>query len=691
MEIRDLEIDARTIIDALPMLAWCTRADGYAIFSNRQWLDYSGLSAESALGWSWRDKIHPADLDTFIERWTEAAATGEPLDAEMRLLRFDGVYRWFLVRAVPLRDSAGNIVRWLGSSTDIDDRKTDDVLRAGESRILEMVASARPLSEVLEEVCSLVDRISPDSMASVLLVDSSDCLRRGAGPRFPEEFLDLVDGLKIGPAVGSCGTAAFRKEQVIVTDMETDPLWDDYREVARHFGFRAGWSTPILSSSGSVVGVFGIYWNEPRTPSPIHYHVIDQVTQLTSVAIERQRHQEAIRASEKFARGQADALTRTIDAISRESALDRIAEHILRELIAQLDAVSSSVWLLNPATGLMGFEFALEEGVLRSKTDPALAAVCRLIPVETVFPWREAFRTGKPVAVQDIRVEPEFPCQSRLLEQGVVTVLIVPMFVGGEAAGIIGIRFTQQRELHTEEIELAQALANQAMLATQLTRLSDHARQAAVLAERNRLARDVHDTIAQGLTGVIVQLEAADEAMVQSRPAQISEHIDRASTLARESLQEARRSVRALRPQALVDAALEIALKDVVTGMTAGTAISAHVTVEGEAVRLLPDCEDNLLRIGQEVLTNAVRHANPTKFQCRLSYGTREIALQLSDNGIGFDPTEHHLGFGLLGMRERVAAIGGTLTIDSGPDKGTSVTVSLPIEISTYHDDEPSK
>jgi signal transduction histidine kinase len=565
-------------------------------------------------------------------------------------------------------------------NTDIDDRKKTQALLAGENKILEMVATGKPLATVMHELCCLVDSISTDSMASVLLVDSNNCLRVGAAPRFPRDFMRLVDGIKIGPTVGSCGTAAYRKEQVIVTDMETDPLWEDYRELARQHGLRAGWSTPVLSSDRRVLGVFGIYWSDPRTPTPAQYCLIDQVTHLASVAIERQRSQEAIRASERFARGQAEVLTRTLDKLTRESDFDRIAEHVLRALTSQLDACSSGVWLVNGTTGLMDFEFALERDLLRSKSDAMLAAINPSLPVDAIYPWPEVFSTGKPVVLDDIREGPDFPWRSHLLNQGILTILIVPMFVAGEAAGVIGIRFQQKRQFQAEEIELAQALANQAMLALQLTRLSEKSRRSAVVAERNRLAREVHDTLAQGLTGVIVQLEAAGEAMSQSQAAMASSHLERAGQLARESLQEARRSVRALRPQALEENSLSIALHELLFKMTIDTPIKAKLTVDGEP-RLLPqEWENNLLRIGQEVLTNALRHSQATEFCGRLCFCGREVSLHLRDNGIGFDPEGQHEGFGLQGIRERVETMAGKLAIQSEKDRGVSISIVLPVD-----------
>src|SRR6266566_10065851 len=221
----------------------------------------------------------------------------------------------------------------------LEDRQRAEALLAGENQILEMVATGRPLAVILDGLCRLVDKLCDKSLASILLIDPSGrCLRRGAGPSFPEAFMAAVDGVEIGPCVGSCGTAAYRKEQVIVSDIATDPLWANYRELALANGLRSGWSTPILSSDGSVLGVFGIYGREPRSPTPQHLHTIKQITHMASVAIERKRAAESLHASELLARGQLDALTHTLDALARESDPYRLLEHVLRTIIEQSEA-----------------------------------------------------------------------------------------------------------------------------------------------------------------------------------------------------------------------------------------------------------------------------------------------------------------------------------------------------------------
>jgi len=695
----------RLTIDTIPVLAWCTRPDGWNEFLNQRWLDYTGLTIEEAQGWGWKVAIHPDDLPRLLDVWKELLASGKPGELEARLQRADGVYRWFLFRVEPLRDSQGTIVKWYGTNTDIDDRKRAEALLAAENQILEMVATGRPLAGILDGLCRLVDKLCDKSLASILLIDPNGrCLRRGAGPSFPEAFMAAVDGVEIGPSVGSCGTAAYRKEQVIVSDIATDPLWANYRELALANGLRSGWSTPILSSDGSVLGIFGIYGREPRSPTPQHQHTIKQITHLASIAIERKQAAESLRASELLARGQLEALTHTLDALAQESDPDRLLEHVLRTIIEQSDAHSVSVWDREPDGDWLELFAMIEDGRFQTRSG-AMHPAARLTTLVQDHPvWREILPTGLHAVIEDIDQPTVRMCvgmdpsatwhdilkdgelppsimrfKSHLREMGVHTILFVPMLVAGRVTGFIGIRFTVKRGFRQEEIELTRALAHQATLAIQLTRLSAQSRQSAVMAERNRMARDIHDTLAQGFTGVIVQLEAVEEAMSKEQAVKASGHLDRAGELARESLREARRSVQALRPQALEEKQLSEALKDLIEKMTRGTTVHSKFALQGKRRKLPPEWETNLLRIGQEVLTNVPRHARASEFKVLLVFDSSEIRLELRDNGCGFDPQRKHEGFGLQGMRERAEGMGGRLTIQSVAGQGTAISIVLPV------------
>src|SRR2546422_981042 len=703
--LRRREDYLRLTIDTIPVLAWCTRPDGSTEFLNQRWLDYTGLAIEEARGWGWKVAIHPDDLPQLLDVWQGLLASGKSGELEARLRRADGVYRWFLFRVEPLRDSQGTIVKWYGTNTDIDDRKRAEALLAAENEILEMVATGRPLAVILDGLCRLVDKLCDKSLASILLIDPNGrCLRRGAGPSFPEGFMAAVDGIEIGPCVGSCGTAAYRKEQVIVSDIATDPLWANYRELALACGLRSGWSTPILSSNGSVLGVFGIYGREPRSPTPQHQHTIKQITHLASIAIERKQAAESLRASELLARGQLEALTHTLDALAQESDPDRLLEHVLRTIIEQSGAHSVSVWDREPNGDGLELFAMIEDGRFQTRSGAMHPAARRTTLVQDHPVWREMLHTGLhavcdlsdlPIVRVRVGSGPNaiwrevlddgdwapalMRFKAHLRELGVHTILFVPMLVAGGVAGFIGIRFTLKRDFRREEIELTRALAHQATLALQLARLSVQSRQSAVTAERNRMARDIHDTLAQGFTGVIVQLEAVEEAMSKDQAVKASGHLDRAGELARESLREARRSVQALRPQALEEKQLSEALKDLIEQITRGTTVHAKFTLQGKRRKLPPEWETNLLRVGQEVLTNVLRHARANEFKVLLVFDSSEIRLELRDNGCGFNPQRKHEGFGLQGMRERVEGMGGRLTIQSAAGKGTGISIVLPL------------
>jgi signal transduction histidine kinase len=284
---------------------------------------------------------------------------------------------------------------------------------------------------------------------------------------------------------------------------------------------------------------------------------------------------------------------------------------------------------------------------------------------------------GKPGVMEDIRELPFFRWQERLISLGVITILIVPMSIAGRVDAVIGVRFTQKRVFSADELELAQALANQAMLVMQLTRLSAESRESAVIAERNRMARDIHDTLAQGFTGVIMQLEAAKGATVQGNLAEAANRIERASDLARSSLGEARRSVRALRPRSLRDGKLFVALDGLLKRMTEGTELNAEFQADGDERFIPSDYEEDLLRITQEALTNAVKHSGARNFRATLSVAPNRVQLRLVDDGRGYDLDKEHDGFGLIGMKQRVDRMGGEFIIRTKPAVGTEVLVVL--------------
>jgi signal transduction histidine kinase len=206
------------------------------------------------------------------------------------------------------------------------------------------------------------------------------------------------------------------------------------------------------------------------------------------------------------------------------------------------------------------------------------------------------------------------------------------------------------------------------------------AREAGVLDERRRMAREIHDTLAQGLTGIVTQLQAAEQAASRTPGDQPGwrRHMGAATRLARESLAEARRSVDALRPQPLEGCRLSEALAGVAERWSALNGIPAQVTTTGAARPVDPEAEFALLRAAQEALANVARHAHATRVGLTVSYMENEVALDVRDDGVGFDPGLPEHGFGLVAMRQRIAALSGTLQVESEPGGGTAISACVP-------------
>jgi signal transduction histidine kinase len=206
------------------------------------------------------------------------------------------------------------------------------------------------------------------------------------------------------------------------------------------------------------------------------------------------------------------------------------------------------------------------------------------------------------------------------------------------------------------------------------------ARETGVADERRRMAREIHDTLAQGLTGIVTQLQAAEQAASRTPddPTGWRRHVDAATRLARESLTEARRSVDALRPAPLEGCRLSDALAGVAERWSALNGIPAQVTTTGTARPIDPEAEFALLRAAQEALANVARHARATRVGLTISYMESEVALDVRDDGVGFDPAVPDRGFGLVAMRQRIAALSGTLQVESEPGGGTAISACVP-------------
>ena len=238
---------------------------------------------------------------------------------------------------------APSVHRALREAKERGERKRAEALLSEEKRLLEMIAKGNSLSMILEALCRLVEELSEGSLASILLLDpDGNRLWHGAAPSLPKSYTDAIDGGFIGPAAGSCGTAAYRKEPVIVSDIATDPLWANYRELALPHGLQACWSTPVLASDGRVLGTFAIYSREPRSPTPQQQSIIEQITDLASIAIERKRAEEERQAHLWF----LESMDQVNRAIQGTNDLEQMMSDVLDAMLSIFNC--DRAWLVYP-------------------------------------------------------------------------------------------------------------------------------------------------------------------------------------------------------------------------------------------------------------------------------------------------------------------------------------------------------
>jgi two-component system, cell cycle sensor histidine kinase and response regulator CckA len=247
---------------------------------------------------------------------------------------------------VGLSDARSCMSTGVQRATNEDKLELSQALSQLNEKVLGMIRAQAPLPKILEVLCEQIEKQHCGLLCSVLLLDADGTtLRHGAAPGLPMEYSRAVDGIQIGPCAGSCGTAAYRKQPVVVSDIATDPLWASCRQVALPHGLRACWSTPIASQDGKILGTFAIYYREPRTPDAEHLQLITHATHLAGIAIEHDRAKAELRA--------AEARYRTL--VERLPAITYIAElgaggpwHYVSPQIETMLGFSPAEWLSDP-------------------------------------------------------------------------------------------------------------------------------------------------------------------------------------------------------------------------------------------------------------------------------------------------------------------------------------------------------
>jgi signal transduction histidine kinase len=400
---------------------------------------------------------------------------------------------------------------------------------------------------------------------------------------------------------------------------------------------------------------------------------------------ERQEAQEALKISEQqrslhLARAN-EALRGFLDTLADVPELDDFLGQVMASINRYLGATLSTLRLLNTERNRLTIELVLKEGRV-------------LTPIEAGFPeaWRSVspeeqhltIYRNRPTTVTHL-LDPKSPTppglREYLIDLGIRTGLVMPLTSGGQMHGLLAFYFYDECEFDPETLEIARALAIQAGIAIHLTRLARTARQSAVLEERNRLAGEIHDSLAQIFTGISMQLFASIEGL-ETEVNHSRGYIERANELAHFGLAEARRSALSLRSDIIENSGLVYALQMLVERSNIPGRLRCNFSTKGfreEALSLT--AEQDLLRIAQEAISNALRHAKPTVISVSLKGDPSLVTLEVRDNGTGIDRVrlENEDGLGIASMRDRAKHLGAQLDIRTAPGHGTTVIVRLPL------------
>lgn len=270
-----------------------TDHDGRACYVNAGFTRMLGYQPEEVVGKQGHEPFGgQPDVQKAFGDCLAAAREGRSCHAEVLVRDRQRQPVWVSLVANPIRDERGRLTNVVGLFTDITQSKIQEVLQ--HKALAAMVRDA-PLAEVLTLICRELEQIAPEVMASVVRVDAEGRLRPQAGPSLPAQYHRTIDGIAIGPQVGTCGTAAFHGRPIIVTDIANDPLWANFREMAATFGLAASWAMPIIANDGRVLGVLGFYYRTQRGPDSLHERLVNVCVHLCKLAFERDESRTRIR------------------------------------------------------------------------------------------------------------------------------------------------------------------------------------------------------------------------------------------------------------------------------------------------------------------------------------------------------------------------------------------------------------
>jgi PAS domain S-box-containing protein len=539
---------------------------------------------------------------------------------------------WFESSAYPFNDGLFIYFR------DITYRKNQENLLALEKRVLEYNADQlTTLKETIDHFLEGLEQIFPGMLCSVLTLDDDGLsMRHMSAPKLPKGFTEKINGVHIGPKVGSCGTAMFTKNKVIVSDISTDPLWADYRDLASAYDINACWSFPIQTAQNEVLATIAAYYRHAASPTPMQLQILDRVQNLLRVIIENKKADSRIRISNE------------------------------RYLLATR-ATNDAVWDYNLSSGSVyhgeGYANIFGHRAVRSPR-PLSEWISRIHKDD-----RERVKTSFDSFVQS-KTHKHWEAEYRFVRSDGQYALVCDRGYlifnqEGKVARIIGSMqdITERKQLEKKELD-RQKLVAQAVVDAQEK-------------ERAEIGKELHDNVNQILSTAKLYLELArsDEKERLSLISRSTENIF-------DAINEIRAISRSLVPPSIGDLGIIESINDLMENVRATKRLNAEFYYTAGIETLINEKQQLMLfRIIQEQVNNVLKHAEATNLIIELMVDGSIVDLTISDNGKGFDKDNNKLkrGVGLANISSRTELFNGEVNLITAPGKGCTLNIHIPI------------
>ncbi|MFQ5342971.1 MAG: GAF domain-containing protein, partial [Anaerolineae bacterium] len=568
------------------------------------------------------------------------------------------------------------------------------------TRVSQQINAALVLPDALEAVAEASRAVLGAGRCAVYLLDPSTgevhcAVAQGLSPAYidaVQQFYREIPGRQVMDT----------RRPLVIRDAANDPRLSVIHESVRREGYRSVALLPLAHGDESL-GMLAFYHEAEREYTADDLELAQTFANHAAIAIKNARLFDTI--SQRAA--ELSTLYAVASTVSQSLHLDEVLNNALDEVlkVMQTDTQISDFRFQISDFGLGSADLGMPHSLSESCHSPSVVGWIYLVDEEMEGLILSAYRGAggelarqvhwlrfgegfsghvaqhrEPLLVKDIDENSTVVPHPAALRGRLRSFAGVPLEAKGHILGVLAVASYGDRQFTRRETDLLSSIGRQVAIAVDNARLYDQSREVAALEERNRLAREIHDTLAQGLTGIVVQLEAA-ERVAARRPEQATASLERAKTLARRSLEEARRSLWNLRPTPLERLSLSEALRQEAARLNGQNGLEVNFAIVGEERRLPADAELNLFRIAQEALTNVHKHAQADTVTVELAFNRNSLRLSVADDGIGgVDSTgnsSQKAGLGLVGMRERANLLGGELHVESPPGAGTRIVVDV--------------